>query len=152
MHLPSSAQRRAVPCGAVSCRAARCCFMLRCAFFRTYSSIRYMMRRSSAAQRRAVPYGAVPCPSVLCRAALCFISNTQQYQASCGNRYRPVCMYRCTRLIFAFLFDCPLSFLFFFRKFHPYWRSEREIANKHTQHSTGTSALRIKQLLAWSNR
>ena len=42
----STAQRRAVPCGAVPCPALRCCFVLRCAFFRTYSSTRYMMRRT----------------------------------------------------------------------------------------------------------
>ena len=34
-------QRSAAPCGAVSCPALRCCVMLRCAFFRTYSSTRY---------------------------------------------------------------------------------------------------------------
>ena len=35
---PSSAQRRAMPCRALWCSAVPCCDVLRCAFFRTYSS------------------------------------------------------------------------------------------------------------------
>ena len=40
----SAVRCRAVPCGVVPCPAVRSGFMLRCAFFRTYSSTRHMMR------------------------------------------------------------------------------------------------------------
>ena len=56
---------------------------------------------SSATQRRAVPYGAAPCPAVLCRAALCFLSNIQQYQVSCDTRYRPVVVCTCVLIFFS---------------------------------------------------
>ena len=67
-----------------------------------------------------------------------------------GDRHVCTCV-----LVFFSLssFDYPLSVLLFFsRKLHPYWRSELDIVNKHTQPSRGQSALRIKQLLAISNR
>ena len=115
-----------------------------------------------AQQRSTAPCGAVrcrvlPCGVVPCRAALCFLSNIQQYQVSCDTRYRPVCMCVCVLVIFFFFIDCPLSVLAQSslpppRKVHPYSRSERDIANKHTQQSTAQSALRTKKLLALSNR
>ena len=44
--------------------------------------------------------------------------------------YVLVYLYRC---IFAFFIDCPLGpRVFFLRKLHPYCRSERDIASKHT--------------------
>ena len=52
------AHSSAAPCGAVRCRALPCgavCFMLRCAFFRTYSSCdRYMMRSARYTRYRYV--------------------------------------------------------------------------------------------------
>ena len=98
---------------------------------------------SSAAPSGAVRCRALPCGAVPCCAVLCFLSNKQQYQVSCDTRYRPVCT--CVLVFFSLSsFDCPLSVILPpSRKLHPYWRSERDIANKHTQHSTGQSALGI---------
>ena len=127
----SAAQRRAVPfpgvpwcampCGAVLlCDAVRCCYLKCHTTGTTAVSTRYCMLNhkkmlsqlsySSAAQRRAVLYGAVPCPAVLCRAALCFLSNT----AVPGIMRCPIPtgMYACTCVLVIFslpLFDCLLS-------------------------------------------
>ena len=97
---------------------------------------------------------AVRCCAVLCHAAQCFLSNImQQYQVSCDTPV-PTVYVRVYSSFFRFLhLIFPLSVLFLFpRKLHPCWRSERDIANKHTQHSTGQLALRVKKVLALSNR
>ena len=93
-------QRSAMRCRTVPCLALRCCAVLHCAFFRTYSSTGIM--------RYPVPAGMyVPRTCVLV-----FFSLSSFDLFSVGPPFFP-------------------------RKLHPYWRSERDIANKHTQHSTG---------------
>ena len=93
-----------------------------------------VQKRSAApggtVRRRAFPRGAV-----LCRAALlCFLSN-MLYQVSSEVPARPgTGMYACI-LSLGFL---PLTV---FRKIHPYYRSERDIANNHiAQHREVSSA------------
>ena len=103
----------------------------------------------------AVPYGSVPCPAVLCRDVLNFFF---EYTAVVLGIHaiRSTDRYVCTCVIVFFslsslLLDCcPHSVLLIvFRQLHP---SGRDIANKHKQHNTGQSALRVKQLLALPNR
>ena len=66
---------------------------------------------SALAQQCAAQHRAVPCGAVLCRTALCFLSNTQ-YQVSYevpGTRYQVppgAGMYVCTR-VFSFFMDFP---------------------------------------------
>ena len=96
-------QRRAVPCSAV-----RCCFVLRCAFVRTYSSTRFDAKYQ-------VP-GAVTYEYVrVVYSSFCFLKLIVISRSPCP----PPC------------------------KLHPYCRSERDIANKHTasaQHRATSSA------------
>ena len=161
-------------CRAALCHAVPCCVRFAVLFLHaqyhskchttgtTAVRTRYYMLNHKKCSRSlaqpsyssAAPRSAVPCPAVLCRAARCFLPNIQQYQAPCDTRYRPVCLWVCTRLFFSLsAFDRPLSVLLPRpRKLHTYWRSEREIANKHTaQHrairSAYTAALGIIKLL-----
>ena len=107
-----------------------------------------------AQQRSAAPCGAVPCGVALCRNALCSLSYIQQHQVSCevpGTKYRYVRV--CQRptiqiVVFAFFFiEISLRVFcssFLFRKIHPYWRSERGVASKHTaQHRAVSSAVSL---------
>ena len=90
-----------------------------------------------------MPCGAVPC----------FLSNTQLYQVLCDTRYRLISMYMCTRIFSLSSFDCPLSVLLFcFRKSHPYWRSERGIAIKHTINSTAQGNQLCVKSSSWRYR
>ena len=123
---------------------------------------------SSAAQRSAVRYRALSCPVVPCRAlpccavlrfaalccavlrcaalccaVLCFLPNIQ-YQVSCqvpGTRHRYVRVYSFFCFFYQLSSLCPLHVLFCFRNLHPYCRSERDTASKHTaKHRAMSSA------------
>ena len=108
-----------------------------------------------AQQRSAAPCGTVRCRALPCGAVPCCAALPFEHTAVPGiMRYPvPIGMYVCTCVLvfFRFLHLIVLSQSSFLFILHPYWRSERDNANKHTQQSTGQSALRIKQLLALSN-
>ena len=101
----NTVQCRSLPCPAVRCGTVRCCAVLcSCAvlcpgdYFTVFTLILldhnknaspaqlspqlaiYTSQQRSVVRCRAVPCRALPCGAVLFHAALCFLSNTQQYQ------------------------------------------------------------------------
>ena len=86
-------------------------------------------------QHSAAPCGAVPCPAVRCCTVLryaVYFEQTVTGSMQSTRYYVPVCT--CV-LVFSPSFDCPLSLLFMFpclHILHPYCRSKRDIANKHS--------------------
>ena len=102
---------------------------------------------------RALPCGAAPCCAVLRRALT--RTYTTWYHAKYQVPGTGTCV--CTRL-FVFFIDNPVSVLsmfVFMRIIHPYCRSERDIANKHTAQrraiSSAQVALGINKSLVASN-
>ena len=89
--------------------------------------------------------GAVPCCAVLSLEHAA-VPGIMRYPVPTGMYVRMYSFFRFLHLIVLSRSS------FFSRKLHPYWRSERDFLNKHTQRSTGQSALRLQQLLALSNR
>ena len=161
-----------LPCGAVLlCDAVRCCYSkchttgttaVRTRYYNTLNHKKMLSSQLSPAitqQRSAAPCGAVRCRAVPCLALRCSaVLRCALFRTRSSTRYHAIPgtdRYVCTCVILFFslsLFDCPLLVLLFFpSKVHPYWQSERDIANKHTRHNTGQSALRVEQLLALSN-
>ena len=101
-------------------------------------------------------YGDVPCPAVLFRASLSFFRtySSTGYHAIPGTDRLAMYIRVYSSFFSLSSFHCPFSILAqsFFHPKNFTHGSERGIANKHTQHSTGHSALRIKQPFALSNR
>ena len=96
---------------------------------------------SSAPRSAVLPYLALRCGAVLCRAALCFLSNTPSTSYA-KYRVPKTGMHVCTRLFDVFI-DCPpsrSSWRLFSRKLHPYCRSEHDVANKHTAQQRAISS------------
>ena len=100
------------------------------------------LKLSSAALCDAVRCRALPCGTVPCCAVLSFehlaVPDIMRYPIPTGMYVRVYSsFFRVLHLISSL--GPPL----FFGKLYPHWRSERDIANNHTQHSTGQPALRI---------
>ena len=108
-------------------------------------------RQRSAASCRAVGCRAVPCLAVGCCAVLrCAFFHTYSTRYHAKEQAPGTGMDMCIRLL-VFLTDCPLSPLHvFFRKLHPYCRSERGTASKRTaQHMAIRSAQVALGIIKW---
>ena len=91
-------------------------------------------QQRSAVRCRAVPC-LLPCGAVLCRAALCFLSNVQ-YLVSCEKYQVPGAgMFVYSPHVFFVSFDCPLSVMFFF----VYYTRTAAIRTRHRQQAYSTA-------------